>query len=663
MIIQRNNAPWRPTATANPVWEGTALRSEEFGDIYFSVEDGPAESRYVFIDGNELCERFSRLRPGQRFVIAELGFGTGLNFLLTLQHWREHAPADARLHYIGVDAQPLSATTLAGVHSAWPELGEDARQLACQWPAPIPGCHRRWMADDRVQLDLWWETAEHAIGDLASHGRPWIDAWYLDGFAPARNPDMWQSDLWLQLAQLSRPGATVATFTAAGVVRRGLASAGFNMTKRPGFGRKRECLVGRLEKAPAPKLDVTPWDLAPANTGDHALVIGAGLAGAHVARALAGRGLRVTVLEAASVASGGSSNRQGVTYTRLSRRFGTLSDFALASYHYALPHYRRLFDQSALTTGRDGQFCGYLQLSDDDTTLEHLRAVLNDACPIASVADASISKQLTGLAINGRGIWFPDAAWLHPGAICRALLAHPLIEVREQTGPLTLNRADQWQAASRDGDILVTAPIAVVACAHDSTLFPPLSWLPLQVIRGQTTQIASQGKLKSLKSVVCHQGYLPPAVDGQHCIGASFGPNDEALDEREADHVHNLEQLKAAMPELSPSPKPLGGRVALRCNSNDYLPVAGPATDASQFASVYAPLRHRSKAVSAESPPVHKGLWVLSALGSRGLTAAPLAAETIAAQICDEPPPLPRYLNRAISPARFLERRLKRGEL
>ena len=663
-MIHRGNAPWNPLPAADTEWDGSVLRSRGFDDIYYSVEDGVGESEYVFIEGNDLPRRFASLPPGGRFTVAELGFGTGLNFLLTLRAWRAYAQPGARLHYVGIDAHPLTAQQLAPVADFWGALSEDAAALLAQWPYPIPGCHRRHFDGAAIALDLWWERASDALEDLASHGRHWIDAWFLDGFAPAKNPAMWEGALWQNMARLSKPSASVSTFSAAGAVRRGLAAAGFTMSKRPGYGRKRECLQGVIDRPAEPHYSVTPWDRCVSTPVTEVIVLGAGLAGAHVARALAERGVQVTVLERGRVASGGSRNRQGVTYTRLSRRFGNLSDFALASYQYALPRYRRLFDAHRMRPGKDGEFCGYLQLSDAAADLEYLRNALAAVPDFAQVVAAGDTADCTGIALAQGGIWYPEAAWLHPEAVCSALLAHPNIDLRTELGPIDVRRdnKERWCAVDPRDDVIAAAEALVLATAWDTRHFAPTNWLPLQVIRGQTTHIDSPAPLDRLRSIVCHRGYLPPAVDGVHCIGASFGPNDAQLDEREDDHQHNLNELRTALPTLRTAPARRGGQVALRCNSNDYLPITGPIPETAAFAQTYAPLRRRSRAVMGTLPDVHPGLWCLTALGSRGLTAAPLAAEMLASQLCDEPPPVPRYLQQALSPARFLIRQLKRGQ-
>ncbi len=640
--------------------------SSAAGDIYFSADDGLAESDYVFIEGNQLRQRWHSHHPDTPFVIAEVGVGTALNVCLTIATWLRHRPPGGRLHYLGLERAPVKPGDMQRALKPWPELAAVLTTLLDRWPDPLAGCHRRYLSDWGVTLDLWWGDAGETLSDLTSHATAWVDAWYLDGFAPAKETGPWSASIFSAMAALSRPGATVSTFTAASAVRLGLTTAGFSMQKRPGYGRKRDALWGTLRESPQLTPSLTPWDLNPApQSVNAALVVGAGLAGAHMARALARRGIRVTVLEAASVAGGGSSNLQGVTYTRLSHQHNPLTDFSIAAFGYATDYYRTLTEAGILTPGIDTGGGGYIQLHEPDDTLRHLERVLNLAPDFARVLSASEISSITGLTPRCGGIHYQRGGWLDPRALCRALLDHPLITVKEDCGLISLDRqGDHWVACSTQNPALAQASVAVIATARHVLQQPELAWLPLNTIRGQTTHVPTTRVLANVTIPVCDEGYLPPAREGVHCLGASFGPGDTDTDERATEHAHNIDMMRRALPDLELNPPPEGwrGHVALRCNSNDYLPVAGVVPRLADFNQRYAALVHDRKRVIHADAPLHPGLAVLTSLGSRGLTAAPLAAERVADQLLGTPPCLPRYLQRAISPARFAERGLKRGE-
>ncbi|NND69124.1 MAG: tRNA (5-methylaminomethyl-2-thiouridine)(34)-methyltransferase MnmD, partial [Halioglobus sp.] len=452
--MNRDNQPWSPAGGARLTWdEHDVPRSAAFDDVYYSRDDGLAESRYVFLHGNALPARFQDASTEGHFCIAETGFGTGLNFLLTWQAWRDSPEPRRPLRYVSIEKHPLTHAELAQALAPWQSLAQLAQDLAENYPPLVPGTHRLLFDAGRVTLDLWFEDAAATLDDLALRGTPLVDAWYLDGFAPARNAAMWQSGLLSRLGELSRTNATFSTFTAVGQVRRDLTDAGFDVSKRAGYGTKRECLQGQLARRPATGAapDMTPWDIpgeraAPTAT---ALVLGAGLAGCFTAAALAARGVHVTLLDAGAAAGGASGNDQGVLFTRLSHRHSTLVDFALQSYVHAAARYRGMFHSGALRSGLDGELCGSFQQVADAQELERLKAALHGADALAEVLDAAAASERTGVLQAHGGTWLPASGWLHPPAVCTALLDHPLITLREHCGPLTLEHANGlWHAGA-----------------------------------------------------------------------------------------------------------------------------------------------------------------------------------------------------------------------
>ena len=418
--MRQVNSPWRPVQPAALHWSDTgAPLSATYGDVYYSQDNGLEESRQVFLQGNDLPQRWCDCsRP--HFCIGELGFGTGLNFLLTWQAWRQQPAPRPDLHYLSIEQHPLTPQDLSRALTAWPELQDLATALLDVYPGLLPGQHRILLEGGRVRLDLWWEDAGLALPDLAGRAQPLVDAWYLDGFAPARNQAMWTAPVLHAIAALSRPGARFATFTAAGQVRRDLAVAGFTVNKVPGYGRKRECLRGVIEhpRAPEDQFDVAPWDLPSAAQlrPEHVLIVGGGLAGCTTAAALASRGIAVTLLEQGVLSSAGSGNDQGILYTRLSRRHSPLADFSLQSFQFATTFYRMLFAAGALTAPQDGALCGSFTQSDNSSDLTALAAALQGLEELAQVLTAEQASELLGLDQPKAGYWYPRAGWLCPAA-------------------------------------------------------------------------------------------------------------------------------------------------------------------------------------------------------------------------------------------------------
>ncbi len=278
--MKRDHLLWQPAQSAALRWtDAGAPISKSFDDVYYSQDNGLEESRHVFLQASDLPQRW-RNPSCKQFCIGELGFGTGLNFLLTWQAWREMPPPRPDLHFLSIEKYPLTRRDLQRALSAWPTLGALAEQLIVRYPEPLAGQHRL-VLEPGVRLDVWWQDAADALSDLAGRGQRLVDAWYLDGFAPNRNEAMWSPQILNAVADLSRCGASVATFTAAGHVKRNLIDAGFKISKVPGYGRKRECLRGVIGAPGMAQVntDLSPWDIPSYTQGRPAsiLVIGGGL--------------------------------------------------------------------------------------------------------------------------------------------------------------------------------------------------------------------------------------------------------------------------------------------------------------------------------------------------------------------------------------------------
>lgn len=318
--------------------QGTPV-SRAFDDVYFSNDNGLEETRYVFLDGNHLPQRFAA-HPRDLFIVAESGFGTGLNFLTLWQAFDRFRAAHPqaglrRLHFISCEKYPLTHADLVSAHAHWPELAPWAGQLQQQWPQALPGCQRLLFNGGEVTLDLWLGDINALIDTFDDSLNGQVDAWFLDGFAPAKNPEMWTPALFAAMARLARPGSTFATFTSAGFVRRGLQQAGFSVAKRKGFGHKREMLTGVLDSAPG-QLAAQPWYARPQATSREVALIGGGVASAVLALALLRRGWQVTLYCAdAAPALGASGNRQGALYPLLNQHDPALATFSRR--HSALP--------------------------------------------------------------------------------------------------------------------------------------------------------------------------------------------------------------------------------------------------------------------------------------------------------------------------------------
>lgn len=649
-----------PSSSSHPtlLWRDNQPYSAEYGDIYFSSDSGLEETRHVFLQHNRLQERWQALHA-PHFTIAETGFGTGLNFLCAWELWRKSATQDARLHFISVEKYPLSAGELQQALALWPQLAELSSALLQQYRMLAPGWHRLEFDQGRVCLTLIIGDAQECLPQIKAG----VDAWFLDGFAPAKNPEMWQPALFTQMARLCNDGATFATFTSAGMVKRGLQEAGFEVRKTAGFGRKREMLCGEFRAAsaqPAPSKTkhaiVKAAGILPDVVGaeaPHAIVIGGGIAGTSSAHALATRGWQVTLIERhAAVAQEASGNPLGVLYPRLAGQDIVLSRLAMHGYLYTL----RLLQRLGLAPDQYAQ-CGLLQTAYDARELARCRAVaarqLSDE--LVRYVDTDEASAIAGFALHHPALHFPSAGWVDPVAFCGALAKHPNIRLVPTTQALKLIRTGHdWQVWDAHACI-AEAPVVIVACANQSAGFAQTAHLPLEPVRGQITFAVATKASQQLKTVLCSDGYVSPAHAGRHFIGATFSANEDSLDVREGDHEANLAMLRRLCPDLHHAihPSRLSGRAALRCATPDYLPMAGPVLDSA--ALLAQPPRHTAD--PAGLPWLH-GLYINTGHGSKGLINAPLCAEMLASAICGEPSPVDGKLLAALDPNRFLLRKM-----
>jgi tRNA 5-methylaminomethyl-2-thiouridine biosynthesis bifunctional protein len=676
----------------NLTWDaGGRPFSRRFDDVYFSRASGLDESRYVFIEQNQLPQRWANWHADGCFVIGETGFGTGLNFLVAWDIWRRLAPPQARLHFISVEKYPLNRNQLQQALQLWPQLQNLAAELIESYPPlPAEGFHRLILDNTRVTLTLIFDDAVAGLQQLqpvsapgptvARSGASWagkitsVDAWFLDGFAPSKNPDMWSQPLFQTLARLSGTGTTFATFSSAARIKQGLPAVGFAVRKVRGFGRKRDMLCGNFhasgaEPIPSSETSATKdqtWHLmadgsSSGPTERHIVVIGGGLAGCQSARALAERGYRVTLLEKARIASGASGNAQGVVYAKAAANPGALADFNHSALQFACRYYKTRIGYATC-----GELSGVIHVPQTEKQTQ-------DYCALAARFEGEanfvrwLKPQQTeaecGLFLPTGGLLFPQAGWLDPRRLCRQLVDHEQITCLE-TAPIEQLVQDQgqWQALGAKGAVLARAPQMVIASASDALKLPQTCHLPIKPIRGQVTEVAATPASRRLSRVLCGNGYIAPAYEGKHCLGASFNLHDSSTRPEAADDRTNLANVGDLSGTLTNWGEPMASRVSFRCASPDYLPLVGAAPVAVDFNRDFARLRRNARTPIDATGHYYPGLFINIGHGSRGLAYTPLCAELLASLIDGEPLPLARESILRLHPARFLIRNLQRNK-
>ncbi len=414
-------------------WTATGPVALDAGDVYFSAEDGLAETRSVFLQAANFPDRFAKGRPT---IVAELGFGTGLNFLALWDLFVKTAPSDARLHFVSIEGFPLHKADAERALSAFPELASLSAQLTSVWPSPHKGPHRRVFEGGRVMLTVFHDLAETALPNMAFKA----DAWFLDGFAPAKNPDMWDTNVFAELARLSAPGAPAVTFTVAGAVRRGLASAGFSVEKKPGFGRKRERLEAIYTGAEH-VAEPTPFPSAQPTDGPIA-IIGGGIAAASLVHAFALRGRSVDVFAEGGWAAGASGAPRGLLTPRLELGDRPHNRALLAAFDYA----RTLYSDFA-----GFEPTGVARLAADTKGAERLVQLADALDDSFSFLDPDEAASRCGLGGEAGALWMANAAQIRPESLVPSLAGGATCHAVQLD---RLERHDDgWRLGGEDGSV------------------------------------------------------------------------------------------------------------------------------------------------------------------------------------------------------------------
>jgi len=597
-------------------WDGDQPRALEYEDVYFSAEDPRGEVQTVFLESNELPARF---RYARRFAIGETGFGTGLNFFLTLDTWRQHAPPGAFLSYLSAEAHPLAPADLQRALRAQGISESDIAGLLEQYPPPVSGLHRIHFPDDRVVLTLVYGDAAPEFARV----RGKVDAWFLDGFTPSRNPALWNVAVFRQMARLSHAGTTLGTFTAAGQVRRDLIEAGFEVNRIPGFRGKRERLVGRFRAAQDP----------PDAPMDRIAVVGAGIAGLATAVALRDRGATVTILDPRGVASRTSGNPAALLSPHLSAGDSLRNALALAGIRAT---------RALLAAVRVDGKAGILRAEG----IEHRGITRHAARRLARLS--AVDPRLTGnlyqvLQADPKKpiLRYPDGVGVDLGGFCRHLARGLDVRHRQVVSVETGDRGALLSYADGGQDLFDAAVIATGA----GTALHPDQPRPLHV-GGQLTRIRTPLHTVG-QMALTGRGYCLPAYEGQHWLGATYRHDSADSGVHDADNIENLRQLRWVDPALETAEEVAvsGAWYGTRAVFRDRLPAVGEVAPAPAV-----------DALGGAPPTGTPRIFIHLGLGSRGVLYAPLAAQLLADRIFGLPEVLPGPLSYLLSPLRFLRK-------
>jgi tRNA 5-methylaminomethyl-2-thiouridine biosynthesis bifunctional protein len=620
--------------------DGTPF-SEEYGDVYHSAEGGAAQARHVFLAGNGLPERW---RGRRAFTILETGFGFGLSFLVTWHAWREDPGRCARLHFVSVEKHPFTAQDLAVLHAQYPEFAPLAAELRAAWPMLVAGVHRLEFEQGALVLTLALADVADALREL----RLAASAIYLDGFAPAKNPEMWSRAVMRQLARRAAPGASAATWSVAAPVREGLRTAGFTAEKRRGFARKSEMLVAELP--PRRRAGAPP---APRWAERNAVVIGAGIAGAAVCERLCARGWRVTLIERGPRPAA-PGRHAGIFHPVVTPDDSRFARLARAGFLAALTRLRALEAAGGAPLWRQ---CGVLQLARDEaeeTAQRTAVAALGLPLDYAQYATREEASARAGTALAAGGLWFPAGGWIKPLSLIAAQLAAAGERLEARFGcevRRIAREAGSWAAYDQAGRCAARAPVLVLANAAEALTLAPSLVVRIRRVRGQISFVPAE-RFAAPRLVVLRGGFVLPPIEGEAIAGATYDLDDDDPAARGSSHQANLERLERIVPGAGArlDAASLEGLVGFRAVAPDRLPLIGALADETAL---------ESKSLRLASLPRVEGLYGAFAYGSRGLLWAGLGGELLASLVEGEPLPLEGALADALDPGRFLLRALR----
>ena len=600
--------------------------SKQFGDVYFSKDNGLLETRHVFLNGNDLTERLSQLHDYQYFCVGETGFGTGLNILTLWQLWQQvRLDNHSHLHVVSVEKFPLNKADLIRALNVWTELKPLAEKLIQQYPLPIAGCHRLSFPEERFSIDLWLGDAQDIFPTIPKTQT--VNAWFLDGFAPSCNPDMWQANVLDHMVRLSDFGTTFASFSVAGILKRGLKQHGIQISRPRGFGHKREMLKAiwlDTSQTETQSQDSETTIAAPPKSETSKqrkiAIIGAGIAGLSSAWAFAQRGHQVTIYEQNEPLSGASGNPLALLNPKLCPIEQAHEHLMTLSWQHALNFYP--------------QFKAF-------RPIQVQQIALKNADELSGLVEQYPENVLTA---NTTLECFPEtefpsltlyqAGAVSPHQLRDEILQHANIRI-EKVKISRLESTDSQVTLWQDQQIIAITDHAIVCCAKQSAeLFE--NYPVLKPIRGQVSWVENSQRPLALDQAYSYGGYCMQLDTAQLILGASFYPNRDDAEVLTEDHVHNYELIHNVFPKYAqglPSVDTWQGRASVRAQSLDYLPLVGKIQNLGQ-------------------------IYTFAGLGSKGFLFAPLCSEILAALILGELCPVPQSLLDKLNPQRF-QKKLK----
>lgn len=627
---------------------GKDLYSDEYQDIYFSREGGLEEKKYVFLDANDSEIRFS---SQENVRILELGFGAGLNFLATLEKWVQCRKEGSVLEYFSIEKTPIPISLLEEFYTGLSVNNEIKSSLLNKYKYIKKGWNKLKYNDLNVSLYLIVDELSSALQDIQED----MDIFYLDGFSPSKNPEMWSESVFSRMAELSRKDSSFSTYSCASFVRRNAEAAGFETETLKGFGRKKKMLRGKLSRSNDKKNQYNYFSIRKEKIRSDVIILGAGLAGCSLVYDLAKKGIRSRIIERGAVpASEGSGNPAGIFNPKLSSGKNEISLLSIYGYmHFQ----RRLSELQKHLNDKNFRKAGVFHIlsSEEEEKAERMIGI--------SGLESRFCERSEKYGLSG--IFFPESGWISPAFLCGLYLSlsaefvKPQFETEIESAETD---GEKWFLKISGSDSVFETENLVFANAFDISRFSFMSEIPFRRNRGQIIYFPSNLMKKNIQNVIMYdEGYFIPAGNFS-VIGTVYDHHDFRTELNQEDSLNLCSKFASYFPDYLNCPKVFEGRVGFRAWLPDHLPVCGPVPDWDFYKSAYGRILRGGKGEISE-PEYQKGLYVLSGLASRGILFSAVLSEYLSSIMTGESSPLDRKMCESVHPSRFLLGKIKKGFL
>lgn len=609
-------------------FKGKTAFNAEFDDIYFNTQKPEKESAFVFTSVFDTL-----LDTKDSFIVGEAGFGAGLNFLTLCAKFLK---TDKKLHYVSIEKTPFCVDDLAKIYQKLGVFKGLVKRLIKIYP-PLSSGIFRLEFHKNITLDLCFGEIFDTLKELDFKA----DVWFLDGFSPAKNPQMWSDEVMSEIARLTRQDGVVCTYSSAKIVRENLEKNGFLVTLLKGYAKKRQMIRAVLKNPPKDDIKFSYFSRPQSSQNlKNALIIGGGVTGILTAIELKKLGLNVKIAEKMNeVATNGSSNLSGILMPLITKNGVKLGAMHKNAFLNASSFYKQNAPKSV------AKFTGCADYAYDETLIKRYKdATLNDAHIYEFNEQSSPYPH----------IFCRHSALMHPKKMCKILSKNLHILFNHEYKSHKHLKNGKISVKFQDKTTIKTDILIFCSGSHSKEIFKNL---PLSFVRGQVTHIKTSF---NPPYPISAKGYITPCYNGVCVVGATYLRNEIFNAPKPSDDIENLEKISEFLGKNEV--KIVKSNVAYRSYSSDRAPIISPLFDENFYKTAYKKLFWLKHKGIATPPKYEPNVYLNIAHGSRGLGTAVLGARLVADYIKNRPLCIQKSLAYELHAARFLIRKLKKGQ-